>query len=344
MAFTLKRRLLSYPLRAIILFVIVSLTLASTYFTAAKDSTVRNKYRAEISYRSRGLLSISNYTDLDNQTNRTTSRDREFPNDIFSLEQKRRGAVVLHIVGVLYMFVALAIVCDEFFIPALEIVAQRLKLSNDVAGATFMAAGGSAPEFFTSVAGVFFAKDAVGFGTIVGSAVFNILFVISMCSLLAKGVLALTWWPLFRDSVFYSVALSVLIIFYRDGKIEWYESLVLFVLYIFYAIFMGFNSKVEFFVKDKLSYLKLPCCKIRSAVQQITDQPMTSDNDSTDQGAQSELIELDQYFMESKPSSTGADQVSCLQFLIIVLAGVNFYHLVSIFWLTIVIICGIVNT
>jgi len=325
MAFTLRKRLLSCPLRLIILLAIVSLTLGSTYFTAARDQlyftrprTRPNKYRAEISYRSRGLLSISNDTDMDNQTN-GTNEEREFPTDIFSLEQKRRGAVILHIVGVLYMFVALAIVCDEFFIPALEIVAQRLKLSNDVAGATFMAAGGSAPEFFTSVAGVFFAKDAVGFGTIVGSAVFNILFVISMCSLLAKGVLALTWWPLFRDSVFYSIALSLLIIFYRDGKIEWYESLVLFVLYIFYAIFMGFNSKVEFFVKDKLSYLKLPCCRIRTAVQQITDHPIATDNESSsssssssssDQGAQSELIELDQYFMDSKPS---VNKVRCLQ-------------------------------
>jgi Ca2+/Na+ antiporter len=37
-----------------------------------------------------------------------------------------------------------------------------------VAGATFMAAGGSAPELFTSVIGVFISRDDVGIGTIVG--------------------------------------------------------------------------------------------------------------------------------------------------------------------------------
>lgn len=37
-----------------------------------------------------------------------------------------------------------------------------------MAGATFMAAGGSAPEFFTSVFGIFVARDNVGVGTIVG--------------------------------------------------------------------------------------------------------------------------------------------------------------------------------
>ena len=53
-----------------------------------------------------------------------------------------------------------------------------LGISEDVAGATFMAAGGSAPELFTSMIGVFIAFSDVGIGTIVGSAVFNILFVI----------------------------------------------------------------------------------------------------------------------------------------------------------------------
>lgn len=52
-----------------------------------------------------------------------------------------------------------------------------------------MAAGGSAPELFTSIIGVFIAKSDVGIGTIVGSAVFNILFVISVCSFAAKETL-----------------------------------------------------------------------------------------------------------------------------------------------------------
>lgn len=43
--------------------------------------------------------------------------------------------------GTLYMFIALSIVCDEFFVPSLEVITLRLKISNDVAGATLMAAG-----------------------------------------------------------------------------------------------------------------------------------------------------------------------------------------------------------
>uniref|UniRef100_A0A8B9HZX2 Solute carrier family 24 member 6a n=1 Tax=Astyanax mexicanus TaxID=7994 RepID=A0A8B9HZX2_ASTMX len=49
------------------------------------------------------------------------------------------------------MFYALAIVCDVYFVPSLEKICENLHLSEDVAGATFMAAGSSAPELFTSL-------------------------------------------------------------------------------------------------------------------------------------------------------------------------------------------------
>ncbi len=103
------------------------------------------------------------------------------------------------------MFIALAIVCDEFFVPALTVITEKLAISDDVAGATFMAAGGSAPELFTSVIGVFVSHSNVGIGTIVGSAVFNILFVIGMCAIFSREILNLTWWPLFRDVSFYII-------------------------------------------------------------------------------------------------------------------------------------------
>lgn len=163
------------------------------------------------------------------------------------------------------MFVALAIVCDEFFVPSLDVIIEKLGITDDVAGATFMAAGGSAPELFTSVIGVFVSFDDVGIGTIVGSAVFNILFVIGMCALFSKTVLTLTWWPLFRDCTFYSVSLMTLIYFFRDNLIEWYEALVLFIIYIGYVSFMKWNMEVERCVK-KIIY-KNKVTRVRSTDQ-----------------------------------------------------------------------------
>jgi len=181
------------------------------------------------------------------------AKDPLFPEDLFTMEQRQQGAVALHVLGLVYMFVALAIVCDEFFVPSLDVIIEKLGISEDVAGATFMAAGGSAPELFTSVIGVFVAFSDVGIGTIVGSAVFNILFVIGMCALFSKTVLLLTWWPLFRDCTFYSISLITLILFFMDNLIEWWEALLLLSTYAAYVIFMKFNAQAERAIKKLIS-------------------------------------------------------------------------------------------
>lgn len=173
----------------------------------------------------------------------------------FSLDQSGGNedfdhkVIALVAVGVLYMFVAIAIVCDEFFVPALEEIASDnyLNLSMDVAGATLMAAGGSAPELFTSLIGAFRGSE-IGFGTIVGSAVFNVLFVIGMCALCSKNALSLTWWPLFRDCIYYAMTLGILALFCgysSPNEIEMWEALIMFALYAGYVTVMKFNADIH---------------------------------------------------------------------------------------------------
>jgi len=170
-----------------------------------------------------------------------------YPDGVFTEEQLRDGAVILHVFGILYMFAALAIVCDEFFVPGLEVIAEQLNLQDDVAGATFMAAGGSAPELATSFVGTFLARSNVGFGTVVGSAVFNILFVIGACAVCAKEAVPLTWWPLARDATCYAICLGVLIAFFYDKKIEVWEAAILLGVYVAYVCMMVYNRKLEAF-------------------------------------------------------------------------------------------------
>ncbi|KAI5163808.1 Sodium/Potassium/Calcium Exchanger 1 [Manis pentadactyla] len=184
----------------------------------------------------------------------------QYPPDLFSVEKRQQGWVVLHIFGMMYVFVALAIVCDEYFVPALSVITDKLQISDDVAGATFMAAGGSAPELFTSLIGVFISHSNVGIGTIVGSAVFNILFVIGTCALFSREILNLTWWPLFRDVSFYIVDLMMLILFFVDSLVAWWESLMLLLAYALYVVTMKQNKQLELWVKEQLS--RRPATKI----------------------------------------------------------------------------------
>jgi len=165
----------------------------------------------------------------------------EFPTDPIPMEYKEKGAILIHVIIMLYMFAGLAIVCDEYFESSLEAICRVLKLKEDVAGATFMAAGGSAPELFTSIMGVFVAKNDIGIGTIVGSAVFNVLFVIGLCAFFAPG-LPLTYWPLVRDSVFYSVGIMVLVACIIDQEVHVWEAAILLVFYGIYIAIMASNQ------------------------------------------------------------------------------------------------------
>uniref|UniRef100_A0A6P4FW61 Sodium/potassium/calcium exchanger 3-like n=2 Tax=melanogaster group TaxID=32346 RepID=A0A6P4FW61_DRORH len=169
----------------------------------------------------------------------------DFPRDLFSEAQRQSGAVVLHVIASLYLFVALAVVCDEYFVPAVEKICAALNMSNDVAGATFMAAATSAPELFVNVIGTFITEGDIGVGTIVGSAVFNILAVAACCGIGAGMTIPLDWWPLTRDSIAYGVTVAILICVMHDERVEWYEALILVSLYAVYLAVMYFDKTFQ---------------------------------------------------------------------------------------------------
>tara|TARA_B110001452_G_scaffold114443_1_gene94936 strand:+ start:968 stop:3106 length:2139 start_codon:yes stop_codon:yes gene_type:complete len=167
------------------------------------------------------------------------------------------ASIALQMFVVFYTFMGLAIICDVYFEASLEAITDTLKLKDDVAGATFMAAGGSAPELSTSVLGVFVAESDVGIGTIVGSAVFNVLFVIACCAFVAPN-LRLSWWPLARDSVYYCVSIFVLALLIVDKKVYLYDALILLAMYAGYVAIMYYNENLEEWVNGRVALTKQP--------------------------------------------------------------------------------------
>ena len=63
---------------------------------------------------------------------------------------------------------------------------------------------------------------------------------------------SLTAWPLVRDVFFYSVSLIVLVLFFSDNYIQWWEALILFLWYGAYVSFMKFNEPAEDAVRKLL--------------------------------------------------------------------------------------------
>lgn len=155
-----------------------------------------------------------------------------------------KAMVIVLVIFVLWLFVGLAIVADDFFVPALDLIAEIYNIPPDVAGATLMAAGGSSPELFASGVGTFL-RSSVGFGAIVGSAVFNVLFVVGVCAIVTKTPMQLTWYPMMRDSLYYCFVLVLLAIFVGASSpkyISWWEALLLHAMYWLYVYIMYNNT------------------------------------------------------------------------------------------------------
>jgi hypothetical protein len=104
-----------------------------------------------------------------------------------------------------------AVVTEERLIPALNVISKCLKLSDDVAGATLMAGGSSAPELFAALVSTFVSHSSLGLGTVAGSSVFNQLFIPAVAILASKNN-TLVLDPIFlcRDVIFYMISLVIL--------------------------------------------------------------------------------------------------------------------------------------
>ncbi|CAK1541193.1 unnamed protein product [Leptosia nina] len=190
----------------------------------------------------------------------------QFPHPLMSQTARKHGGLIIHILVAVFTFIGLAIVCDEYFVCSLDRICEELKLTPDVAGATFMAAGSSAPELATVVIGVFCAQDDIGVSGVIGSAVFNIMFVISVCALCAGTVSHLNWWPLCRDCFFYAISILVMLCTIANNYVSWPEALFMLIMYGVYCVALRFNNALEAWVLTWPLPFKLPTREEQAAL------------------------------------------------------------------------------
>merc|ERR1719361_532097 len=67
--------------------------------------------------------------------------------------------IPIWILIVVYFTIGQFVLCEEYFVPTLTSLGERLRMPQDVQGATLLAIGTSAPELFTALIGVIFYPD-----------------------------------------------------------------------------------------------------------------------------------------------------------------------------------------
>jgi K+-dependent Na+/Ca+ exchanger-like protein len=173
------------------------------------------------------------------------------------------GGIFILVFAVYASLWGISLVCEDYFVPALNKVCHNYNLKGDVAGATLMAMGNSAPLLFTSIISVFVTRSSLGLGTAIGSAIFNHLCICGACVIYSQeGKIALDWRVLFRDCLFYLLSLIMLVwslkgsfaeavIHLRDHSqnkgcltIRWEASLALVGAYIVYVLICSMHERV----------------------------------------------------------------------------------------------------
>uniref|UniRef100_A0A8C8VNZ5 Uncharacterized protein n=1 Tax=Pelusios castaneus TaxID=367368 RepID=A0A8C8VNZ5_9SAUR len=83
------------------------------------------KQRAGVDWvRSPTLFSGPSPSPAKNETQCILPPSSEFPDGFFTQQEREDGGIIIYFIIILYMFMAVSIVCDDYFLPSLEIISE----------------------------------------------------------------------------------------------------------------------------------------------------------------------------------------------------------------------------
>jgi Ca2+/Na+ antiporter len=154
------------------------------------------------------------------------------------------ATILLCPLAIVVCFVALAIVCDEYLAPALELLVERLGVPHDVASATFLALGSSAPEISINCMATLHGKVEMSLGAVLGSGVIAYTVIPASCVLVSRGqVLRLELIPLVRDVTAFSISTLLFVAFTVQGEFTTGKDSLLVGLFFVYLLVLKLLSR-----------------------------------------------------------------------------------------------------
>jgi cation:H+ antiporter len=146
--------------------------------------------------------------------------------------------IVLFVIGL-----GLLIAGAEVLVRGASRLAAGVGISPLVIGLTVVAFGTSSPEMAVSVSSAFAGQADIAFGNVVGSNIFNVLFILGISALIAPLIVSQ---QLVRLDVPIMIGVSVLLlIFASDLQISRLEGVILFAGIITYTVFLIVQSRKE---------------------------------------------------------------------------------------------------
>lgn len=151
--------------------------------------------------------------------------------------------LIAYIAGYLYLALGLSIMTDGPLMDVLEGYSTLYKLPPSIAGATILAVSSSAPELATSWIDTFGKGNHIGVGTIIGSAIFNLLCIIGGSAWAAPHTLQIDEKGVKRDIAFYTLTCCVFGLTVLYGKYTPWNMWTLLTLQGYYVMYLAWQTK-----------------------------------------------------------------------------------------------------
>jgi cation:H+ antiporter len=149
----------------------------------------------------------------------------------------------LTVLGFFVLGLALLVVGAELLVRGASRLAVRLGISPLVIGLTVVAYGTSTPELAVSVQAGLAGQADIAVGNVVGSNIFNVLFILGLSALIAPLVVSR---QLVRLDVPLMIGVSVvLLVVALDGTINWFDGILLTAGMVAYTVFAVRQSRKE---------------------------------------------------------------------------------------------------
>jgi len=158
------------------------------------------------------------------------------------------------IFGAFAVFLGLAVICDDYLCPPIDILCERFKIPDDIAGATLLAFGSSAPEIFMNISATAKGHVDLSLPAILGSAIIAFGFIPAVCALSVNKPMELATWPIVRDSGMFVICLIMFWKMVEGGTIDTAQSAELTSLYF---VYLGTIFVPVLFCSSGASYAKI---------------------------------------------------------------------------------------
>lgn len=131
----------------------------------------------------------------------------------------------------------------ELLVRGASKLALSFGISPLVVGLTIVAFGTSAPEMAVSTGAVLSGQTDIAIGNVVGSNIFNVLFILGVAALITPLVVNI---QLIRQEVPIMIGASLLLLVLGlDGKLSFMDGAIMFALLIAYTVFLIVQSRAE---------------------------------------------------------------------------------------------------